>query len=263
MYSYALCEDLLYRRIIMSEKISVCMATYNGEKYIKEQVDSILKQLGPEDEIIVSDDGSKDATIETLRSYCDVRIKIYHHTSCGANSFEKASSNFENALTKATGDIIFLSDQDDIWTDDKVKVMVDGLKNNLMVQCQLAPFSADSETDTKLIIQNQKGFLANLCVLPFVGCCMAFRKSLLESILPFPKGIIAHDAWIGMVGFVSGRYMFINDKCQLYRLHGANVSGVSSSTNSLWCKLCYRFRIAWAILRRYNSITNGNNCLIH
>ena len=122
------------------------MATYNGEKYIKEQVDSILKQLGPEDEIIVSDDGSKDATIETLRSYCDVRIKIYHHTSCGANSFEKASSNFENALTKATGDIIFLSDQDDIWTDDKVKVMVDGLKNNLMVQCQLAPFSADSET---------------------------------------------------------------------------------------------------------------------
>lgn len=247
----------------MSVKISVCMATYNGEKYIKEQVDSILKQLGANDEIIVSDDGSKDATLDILKGYRDDRIKIYHHVSEGSNSFEKATNNFENALKHATGDYIFLSDQDDIWTDDKVQVMMKGLSNNLLVQCQLAPFSADGETDTKLIIQNQKGFLANLCVLPFVGCCMAFRKSLLESILPFPKGIIAHDTWIGMVGFVSGRYMFINDKCQLYRLHGANVSGVSSSTNSLWCKLCYRFRIAWAILRRYNSITNGNNCLIH
>ena len=80
--------------------VSVCMATYNGEKYIKEQVDSILAQLGPDDEIIVSDDGSKDKTIDILLSYNDDRIKIYKHTPVKkANRVgDIVSLNFENAL---------------------------------------------------------------------------------------------------------------------------------------------------------------------
>ena len=88
--------------------ISVCMATYNGEKYLREQVGSILTQLGENDELVVSDDGSTDSTIDILKSYNDPRIKIFINTGRhGVNS------NFENALRHADGDYIFLSDQDD------------------------------------------------------------------------------------------------------------------------------------------------------
>jgi len=96
-------------------KISVCMATYNGERYLKEQLDSILKQLSFTDEIIISDDGSQDRTIEIIESFGDSRIKLFHSTQ------QNLIYNFENALSKASGDIIFLSDQDDIWYENKVE----------------------------------------------------------------------------------------------------------------------------------------------
>ena len=110
--------------------ISVCIATYNGEKYIMDQVSSILPQLSEEDEIIVSDDGSSDKTLEILDSFSDSRIKVFTHIK-EANPFFKgaksiyATSNFENALSKCNGDIIFLSDQDDVWYPDKVKTCLD------------------------------------------------------------------------------------------------------------------------------------------
>ena len=89
--------------------VSVCMATYNGEKYIKEQIDSILSEIKENDEIVISDDNSTDCTVEIIKSYNDDRIKLYHSN---ARNFKK---NFENARNKAKGDIIFLSDQDDVW----------------------------------------------------------------------------------------------------------------------------------------------------
>ena len=89
--------------------ISVCMATYNGEKYIEEQLKSILSQLGENDEVIVSDDSSTDNTLAIVESFNDVRIKIFPN-----NKFHSPIFNFENALKQATGDYIFLSDQDDV-----------------------------------------------------------------------------------------------------------------------------------------------------
>ena len=104
--------------------ISVCIATYNGGKYISKQIVSILNQLSDSDEIIVSDDGSKDDTINIIESLCDSRIKSYKNT--GKHG---VVPNFENALSKAKGDIIFFSDQDDIWADNKVQIMVRELQN--------------------------------------------------------------------------------------------------------------------------------------
>jgi glycosyltransferase involved in cell wall biosynthesis len=99
--------------------ISVCMATYNGAKYIKEQMDSILCQLGKDDEVVVSDDGSTDSTLDIVAEYGDSRIKIVRNT--GAHNFIR---NFENSLKAAHGDYIFLADQDDVWLPDKVaKIM--------------------------------------------------------------------------------------------------------------------------------------------
>ena len=114
--------------------ISVCMATYNGERFIKEQIDQILPQLSQDDELIISDDGSTDRTLEIIASYKDERIKVFHHQKKGNKYYPTLSlcystSNFENALQQAKGDYIFLSDQDDIWEKNKVKICVELLRN--------------------------------------------------------------------------------------------------------------------------------------
>lgn len=118
-------------------KISVCMATYNGAKYLKEQVDSIFNQEFKENpdteiELIVSDDESTDDTLNILRSYNDQRIKIYIHTEHKKNRYFNAAfactKNFENAIKKATGDYIFLSDQDDVWYPWKLDKSLSSLK---------------------------------------------------------------------------------------------------------------------------------------
>lgn len=234
--------------------ISVCIATYNGEKYIKEQVDSIIKQIGHDDEIVISDDGSIDSTIDILESYNDNRIHIYHHTSKGTNSFERATNNFENALMHANGDYIFLSDQDDIWRDDKIKTMREALRNNLLVQCNLETFGVIDEKLNHFLGPLPKSLFVCLYKLPFVGCCMAFRRELLEIALPFPKGIRVHDAWIGMLGKITGQSAFAPYPFQLYRLHSNNVSGTSRSDNSLFVKVSYRIVILYNVIKRILKI---------
>ena len=100
------------------KKISVCMAVYNGEKYIREQIASILGQLAPGDELIISDDGSSDGTLDEARAFGDARIRLL------ANQLDRGySGNFENAIRHAGGDIIFLSDQDDVWLPGRVEKM--------------------------------------------------------------------------------------------------------------------------------------------
>lgn len=103
--------------------ISVCIPTYNGEKYLKQQLDSILVQLEKNDEIIVSDDSSTDSTINLLKSYQDPRIRILQ-----GNLYKNPIFNLENALKHAKGDYIFTADQDDIWKNDKVKQMIQALQ---------------------------------------------------------------------------------------------------------------------------------------
>src|SRR5674476_13034 len=108
--------------------ISVCLTTYNGEEYILEQIQSILCQIGNDDEVIISDDGSTDHTLKILNKQEDHRIKIYHN-----NNSKGIISNIENALTYAKGDIIFLADQDDVWLPNKVRICSEALINNNLV----------------------------------------------------------------------------------------------------------------------------------
>src|SRR5665647_351760 len=107
--------------------ISVCLTTYNGEKYILEQIQSILCQIGYDDEVIISDDGSTDHTLKILNKQEDHRIIIHHNSNS-----KGIISNIENALTHAKGDIIFLADQDDVWLPNKVKICSEVLKSCLL-----------------------------------------------------------------------------------------------------------------------------------
>ena len=104
--------------------ISVCIATYNGEKYLRKQLDSILNQLEYNDEVIISDDGSSDETLNIISSYNDKRIHVFHNK--GEHGVVK---NFENGLNHVLGDYIFLCDQDDIWKSNKVQVVLNELKD--------------------------------------------------------------------------------------------------------------------------------------
>lgn len=227
--------------------ISVCMATYNGEKYIKEQLDSILVQLGENDEIVISDDGSTDRTLKVIQEIGDGRITVLNHESSGKTSFIKAKNNFENALMHAKGDYIFLADQDDIWKPDKVKVFMKYLG---IYECVQSDSELTAQTPyTTGHLEERKGLLANLYHLPFRGCCMAVTRKLLELTLPIPDAVITHDAWIGCCAVARNSYFKINEPLMLYRIHGTNVS-VRKNENSVAYKIYYRICILFNVMRR-------------
>ena len=230
--------------------ISVCMATYNGEKFIKEQIDSILCQLKDDDELIISDDGSTDKTIEIINSYKDSRIKLFIHQREKSKYFPKmnvpyASFNFENALLNAKGDYIFLSDQDDIWNNNKIKTCLKLLQTNDYVLTNLSIISDDG-TMIKQCLYDSKPFSSNViinCLKPnFWGCCACFNKKILSKALPFPKTICLHDFWIGLVATKIGKMYWHDEPLVLHRVGNQNTStGGKKSNNSLWIKFLYRY----------------------
>lgn len=225
--------------------VSVCMATYNGQKYIREQIDSILCQLSDQDEVIVSDDGSKDKTIDIIKSYNDDRIKIFINK--GKHGFV---GNFENSLRHASGDYIFLCDQDDYWKPNKVEVVLKALKKYDLVihNAELVDGQGKSLGKTYYdCLHHNTGFLANLYKTRWLGCCMAFTKEVKDYCLPFPPKITGHDYWIGMLGMLRFKYSFLDDVLMCYRRHGDNLSPSSEkSDHSLWYKL---------VTKRWNLIT--------
>jgi len=232
-------------------KISVCMATYNGEKFIKEQLDSILPQLSDEDEIIISDDGSTDTTLQILESYKDKRIHLYHSTH------KNLIFNFENALQRATGDLIFLCDQDDIWFEDKVEKYKKQLKKYYLVFSNAAMFWGNDKNDYELFFKDnvkKTGLWNNLYKVNFLGATLAFRKSVLQKALPFPKKIAMHDIWIGLVAETMGQTHFIEEPLIHYRRHENTASTTGGkSENSLASKLKIRFDLGVALMRRMLS----------
>ncbi len=219
--------------------ISVCIATYNGERYLREQLDSILSQLGDGDEVIVSDDGSTDATLDILNSYStDKRIKLFHNTKKGF------VHNFENALNNAKGEYIFLSDQDDVWLPNKVEVCTKLLQDNIIVNHNSILVNSKGESfgvDFFSHHNSKKGYFNNLKRNSYCGCCMAFRRELLKYALPFPPNIISHDIWLGLIAEKRGKTTFCNEPLIHYRRHDYNVSSTSEKTRlSLYEQISYR-----------------------
>lgn len=229
--------------------ISVCIASYNGAKYIREQIDSILPQLGTNDELIISDDNSNDSTRQIIESYEDNRIKLilFNREKKGLHPINLVTSNFENALKNANGDIIFLSDQDDVWAPNKVSISLDYLCNKgydyIVSDCYI--------TDSNLkVLQNTRfdgSFSLNrwkalVAPTPYQGSCAAFNRDVLNTALPFPDGLQSHDRWIGFIASFKFRYKIIPERLIFYRRHGMNTSTTTSkSKSSVLYKLSTRF----------------------
>lgn len=203
--------------------ISVAMATFNGEKYIKEQIKSILNNLSSKDELIISDDGSKDNTLKIIKSFNDERIKIIEGPKKGVKH------NFANAIRACTGKYIFLSDQDDIWLDSKVDKMCNiFIKKGVTLiehDCQL--INDKNEIFIKSFFNYRKcgtGKIKNIIKNTYIGCCMAFDSKLKEYLLPIPDNIEMHDQWIGLISEKYGKNYFYKEKLINYRRHNNNLS---------------------------------------
>lgn len=222
--------------------VSVCIATYNGEKYIEAQIKSILDQLNQDDEIIISDDSSTDKTLDIIRNLFDPRIKIFKD-----NTFHSPTFNFENALKQAKGEIIFLADQDDIWFPDRVSKAVMALKTSNIdcVICNRIIIDHNGNSNGEPIIQNDFTKIPFWKVLyhnPYIGCCMAFNRALLDKALPFPKNLPMHDLWIGLLAHKNKRSGFIPTPLIGYRRHGNNVT-TGKSPYSVAYRILFRLRL--------------------
>lgn len=232
-------------------KISVCLATYNGASYIKEQLVSILNQLEETDEIIVSDDNSTDNTLEIIKSLEDPRINIF------INSNPKGyTPNFENALSKASGKYIFLSDQDDIWKGNKVEVSLSYLKNYNFIVSDAEIINDKGEVIEESFYMKRKpyySFWRNIYKFGFLGCCFAFDRKILKTALPFPPNhkLCTHDNWIFLVASFDYSYKILEDKLIYYRRHSNNTStGGLKKTTSIWFKIKYRIYLIINIIKR-------------
>lgn len=228
------------------------MATYNGEQYILDQIESILPQLGKRDELIISDDGSTDGTVEIIRSLNDSRIKLFeNHDRHGV------AGNFENAIRRASGEIIFFSDQDDVWLPGKIAEMTAFLKDNDydLITCSCSFTDADLNVTTENYYADKspidKSAFGNFIKDLWLGCCMAFNRRILSDLLPFPPKIAAHDLWIAIYGQLKFKCGYYPKVLQLYRRHDKTVSFAGEkSGNSLRYKLSYRVYLATHLIKR-------------
>ena len=224
--------------------VSVCMATYNGQQYLQAQIDSILHQLGPHDELLVSDDGSTDGTLAVLGSYGD-RIRLVAQCRAGV------VKNFERALAAARGDIVVLSDQDDVWLEGKIALVRERLGNNtllmmngIVVDSALAPVGKDVFE----FVDFRNGFFRNFVRPRYVGCCLAFRRELLDIALPFPSRISWHDWYLSLVAELLFEPAFDQTRTILFRRHRDNASSTGQgSRNSLVVKIRMRLWMARAV----------------
>lgn len=206
-------------------RVSVAMATYNGEKYIKEQIDSIMTNLKENDELIISDDGSKDSTREIIEEYIkdDNRIKLIDGPK---NSVKQ---NFANAISNCSGEYIFLADQDDIWENNKVELVLNCFEQE---KCTLVIHDNQVINENEEVVipsffeyrNSGRGKFKNIWKNTYIGCCMAFKSEIKKDILPIPNNIEMHDQWIGIVNEYVGKSVFLNEKLIRYRRHGGNVS---------------------------------------
>ena len=220
---------------------SVALCTYNGEKFLRKQIDSILQQTHRVDEIIVCDDGSTDQTLNILNNYSLNNPDLFNIHLNEKNL--QSLKNFEKAISLCTKDVIFLSDQDDIWIPEKVEKFLKHFKENVDVKAIASNgFIIDDEGETLNLLTIWDGItflheknknlnyydILNISGNFATGATMAIKKEFMSFILPFPLIIdFHHDEWIALVAASEKKFDFIDDKTIYYRKHSnQQVGGV-------------------------------------
>jgi len=218
--------------------ISIAMATYNGEKFLAKQLDSIYKQTYTNIEVIVNDDCSTDRTIEILEQYSKSHGLKYYLNSKNLGFLK----NFEKVISLCMGDFIALADQDDIWEKNKLEILWSKLDSNLLIH-----------SDCKIIDENNQiindswkqadGYLCNMDNLFFrnvvTGCTILFNTDLLKTALPFPNNLVYHDWWLALCAAKQQKIVYTPLCLTRYRQHIGQDTGYGNNKKIFILKRVY------------------------
>lgn len=211
----------------MHNLISIAMCSYNGERFIKEQIDSIIAQTYKNFELIIVDDGSKDNTINIIKEYQlkDHRIKLFQNDN--NLGFVK---NFEKAISLCSGDFIALADQDDVWKKNKLEVFLKNINENMLIYSDAILIDQHSKETGKQLIRPDGNLVDGKCNKAFIfyncvsGNTLMFRKDLVKDIIPIPKEITFHDIWIAFLASTKGTITFTNEPMTYYRRYSEQIT---------------------------------------
>jgi glycosyltransferase involved in cell wall biosynthesis len=223
-------------------RTSIALCTYNGARFLAEQLNSIAAQDRPPDEIVICDDRSTDATLDIVAEFSK---RVPFPVRCFVNEQNVGViKNFEKAIIACTGDIIFLSDHDDYWRPEKIRTMAREFENDADVGLVFSDaLVTDAELNSlgttmwKVVGLDQKGLdgIANgdalsrfIRTYTVTGATAAFRASLRDEIVPIPVSFM-HDAWIADIAAACSKVVAINSTLIMYRQHGTNVDGATKS----------------------------------
>lgn len=255
-------------------KTSVVIATYNGSRFIQEQLDSIINQTVLPDEIVISDDGSTDSTIDIIKSFFRQHSNLPIHCLLVVNkpAHHGVLGNFQNAVNHSSGDYVFFCDQDDIWLPNKIERLVEVLDSceekvvihdaqvlkesengvfNLIDKHLMGDFSFNSNGLCKI---NGPALIWQsfyYCVIQ--GMCVSVKRDYLLSVSPFSKGS-NHDNWTLFCATADDTIMAIRDSLAYYRIHKGNTAGISEfkKKRPLWERVkTFDYKGKESILKQY------------
>lgn len=206
--------------------VSIALCTYNGEKFISEQLQSILNQTDKDFEIIIVDDMSTDNTVTVIKKFASNNSNIKLFINDVNLGFIK---NFEKAISLCSGEYIFLSDQDDIWQENKIELFLKNINDNVLIYSDAILIDEFGKSLNKRLIHprnlqkgnNNKVFIFDNCIS---GNTLMFKRELLKYILPIPNNISFHDVWIAFVASTFGKITYVNEPLTFYRRYENQVT---------------------------------------
>lgn len=249
--------------------IDILMATCNGEKFIKEQLDSIISQSYSDWRLIISDDCSKDNTVNIIKiyqeQYSDKILLFENDVPSGS-----AQNNFFNAIKYATSSYVMFSDQDDVWLPDKIQ---NTLKKMIEVEREIGENTPVLiHTDLKVVdrnlnrindslfemmnMDNKRCAFNNLLVQNIVtGCTLMTNRALLNYLTKIPRNAVMHDMWIALIASAFGKIGFVDQSTMLYRQHGSNSVGAKNtkSLNYILYKIFHAKEIHNSLVKQYKQ----------
>ena len=249
---------------------SIAMTTFNGARYLREQIDSILNQTIQDFELVICDDCSSDETFEILCNYAkkNPRLKVYQ------NEYNLGfKDNFEKAISLCSGEYVALCDQDDIWSEDHLEVLY-GMMGDCVLACGNAEIIDRDGNDMGYTLQEQQVLhkipTDNLSMAytiiyfrnPFQGASMMMKREFLDIALPIPMDVNYHDVWIASLACFSGGIKYTSHIINHYRMHGNNVTGNRDFTLSKGRKLMGKILLSKNSINRDVIVSQIENRLV-
>lgn len=213
-------------------KISVALATYNGARFLEEQLNSFMAQTRPPDEVVITDDCSQDGTLPLLHSFSQ-NAPFSVHISTNPHRLG-TGRNFSKALSLTTGDIVCLSDQDDVWFTSKIATIERTFNDNSSTQLVIN----NAELTDERLVSTRKTRIGQIGKSPYrletfvQGSCTSLRRSFLRSALPLPVDLWTHDSWLHAIALLADTRLIVGDPLQYFRRHSENQSHAPTSNAS-------------------------------